>query len=212
MIGNVGQGWFKLPSLRTCISDLYHNRSKRVLGWPEMHRRSESYQDPTLSDAEYVKEFSHPIWLNMEDGPNFDIDMVPADRDTANGMCLFYSEGWSTVATLTRSHRIAVGGGYSGCLYSVYDAGGGVYKCVHTARPGDARPERYVVGLQRYALDHNWNLVHAVPTVGLNGHNGCTGIIIVTRISYNQPTPVVRTVRLERDPALSNIRRTRWET
>jgi hypothetical protein len=182
-----------------------------------MHSQSTGTLEVIFSERDRVKEFADPVTVSMGPGPDYDIDMVSTKMKMheTNGFCLYFEENWSTVATLTRDHCIAVGAGYSGCLYSVYDAGHGVFKCVHTARPGggafSASPDHYVVGLQRYALDRNWNLVQAVPTVGLVGQNGCVGVLIMTRISYDHPVPIVRTVRLQRDANLNSVGRARWE-
>jgi hypothetical protein len=171
----------------------------------------------TLSGFCRVKEAATSITLTIDPAPDEFIRVTPAQLALANGFHLAFDEDWSTVATLTRQHRIVVGGGYSGCLYSVYHDGHGNYKCVHTARPAGVRSDAFVVGIRTYARDRRWTLVHEVPTVadGTSGAGigGCVTTFLATRVSYTTaPTPIVRTVRLRQDAQGRSVHQDRFET
>jgi hypothetical protein len=207
-----------MVTIRTMISDLYHNHSRGVQGVGYLAATRIIQEQAVLSPTHRVKEFATPITLAVGGGPDNIISVDHADMNTAMGFALFFEDARSTIATLTRAHRIVVGGGYSGCLYSVYHAGRGVYICVHTARPADGRdPDRYVFALREYADDQRWTLVHEVPTrndgVSGPGINGCVTTFLATRVSYTvQPKPVVRTVRLRQDNQGLSVGWDRWET
>ncbi len=205
-----------MPSVRTIITDLYTNASKRMLGAGYLGS-VQRLQTTTLSEFYRVTEAATPILVTVGDGPDHNFNMASSTLTAGNGFYLFFEDGWSTVATLTRQQRIVAGGGYSGCLYSVYDAGGGVYKCIHTARPNGAMSDAYVAGIRGYAADQRWRLIHEVPTIadahGGAGVNGCVTTFLVTRVSYTvQPKPVVRTVRLRHNVQGYSVGRDRWDT
>ena len=90
-----------------------------------------------ISDADHVERKANPVHFSfgLQDF-KLVIDCDLADYPQANGFALGFQDATSTVATITRHHRIVGGGGYSGCLYSVYNVGNGEFKCIHTARPG----------------------------------------------------------------------------
>lgn len=205
-----------MPSVRTIITDLYSNTSKRILGVGTLGT-IQRLQCATLSPFFRVVEGAHPIVITAGGAPDFNFNMAASNLGAAKGFYLFFEDSWSTVATLTRPQRIVAGGGYSGCLYSVYDAGGGTYKCVHTARPSGAMSDTFVAGIRGYAAAQGWRLVHEVPTVadanGGAGVNGCVTTFLVTRVSYTvTPKPVVRTVRLRQNAQGYTVRADRWDT
>jgi hypothetical protein len=205
-----------VPDIRTIVSDLFHNRARRVLGMGTLGAQGPQLV-ATLSDFYRVTEAATAISTTVGGPPDNSISVVAAPLN-GNGFGLFFQEDWSTVATLTRTHRTVLGGGYSGCLYSVYFAGAGVYKCVHTARPNGATSDAFVAGIRGYAADRGWRLVHEIRTVtdefdGGAGVGGCVTTFFVTRVSYTiAPTPIVRTVRLRQDAQGYSVSRRRWNT
>jgi hypothetical protein len=205
-------------TIQTMISDLFSNRSRGVRGLTWVAGQGALEEGATLHPTYRVREAATPITLAVGGAPEFFFNADRAPKQTANGYCLCFEDKWSTVAMLTREHRIVVGGGYSGCLYSVYHAGGGVYMCVHTARPSDGlNADRYVALLRHYAQDQGWTLVHEVPTAndGVSGAgiNGCVTTSFATRVGYTVwPNTVVQTVRLRENAQGLSVRRDRWET
>lgn len=198
------------------ISDLYHNRSRGFSGAGYVQAAAAEEQGE-LSGFCHVTQYATPITLTAGAAPNNYFQMQRAPRVNANAFYLLFEEGKSTLATLTRAHRIVIGGGYSGCLYSVYHTGRGDYKCIHTARPGGPNADTYVQALRLYARDQRWTLIHEVPTVtdGVSGVgiNGCVTTFLATRVSYTtNPRPIVRTVRLRQDSQGNSVDRHRWET
>jgi hypothetical protein len=203
-------------TIQTMISDLYRGRSRGFRGVGFVNAAAFEEQ-ADLHHSLYVQQYATPITLAVGAGPEHYFNMARATRVAANAFYLGFVDGKSTVATLTRAHRIVVGGGYSGCLYSVYHAGAGVYKCVHTARPNNAFMEAYVEGLQLYAQSMRWTLVHAIPTrndgISGAGIGGCVTTFLATRVSYTvNPNPIVRTVRLRQDAQGNSVHQDRWET
>jgi len=201
-----------MPTLRTIISDLYHQRSNGVVGVGLLGSRS-PLETRTLSSFFRVEENATPITVSFDGAPDHMARVTAATPGAANGSCLFFHDEWSTVATLNRARRIVLGGGYSGCLYSVYSTGTGEYKCVHTARPKGPMSDAFVGGIRAYAAEQHWTLVHEVPTVGGVGVGGCVTTFMATRVSYTiNPTPVVRTVRLRQNAQGFSVGQDRFET
>ena len=200
-----------MPTIRTIISDLYNRRSAGLTGAGMLGATGGATIFNTLSQFYRVKMEARPVTVSFGGGPNHLTHFAAAPIGTANGMYLFFADDWSTVATLNRSQRIVAGGGYSGCLYSVYSTGNGDYKCVHTARPNGASRDAYVAGIRAYAADQHWTLVHEVPSTGGVGVNGCVTTSFVTRVSYTiAPTPIVRTVRLRENAQGLTVGQTRF--
>lgn len=201
-----------MPSIRTVVSDLYHNRVKGVGGGFTSVSTGVIRESATLSAPLNVSQNAQPVRFSFGLNSNFSmlIDVDKKDYAEANGFALMFEDGKSTLATINRAHRIVAGGGYSGCMYSVYSAGLGNYKCIHTARPGGANPDRYLVQLRQYAAAQNWNLIHEIPTAGLAGNNGCVTTFFLTRVSYNVHPVMVRTVRLQLDARGVSVGRHRW--
>jgi hypothetical protein len=175
-----------------------------------MGTRSERESAP-VSDPDHIVQKASPGKFSFG-LKNFSlvIDVEAADYPAANGFVLFFEDAWSTVATITRAHRIVGGGGYSGCMYSVYNAGGGQFKCFHTARPGGVNADTYLNYLRVYAAAQNWQLIHEVPTVGVTAP-GQT-VFTLTRVSYTVNPVKVRTVRLVLNQQGMSVRRDRWNT
>jgi hypothetical protein len=201
-----------MPTIRTVVSDLYHNRVRGVGGGFAALGRMSEREFGTVSAAHHVERKASPARFSFGMNSSFSlvIDVDAADYPAANGFVLFFEEALSTVATLTRAHRIVGGGGYSGCLYSVYRTPTGDFKCVHTARPGTANANTYVNELQQYAALQHWVLIRAIPTAGLAGNNGCVTTFFLTRVSYNVNPVVVRTVRLQLNANGLSVGRDRW--
>lgn len=199
-------------TLKTVVSDLYHNRAKGVGGgFGELGARAIS-EEAVISAPHHLKTLAQPaiFSFNMKNF-SFVIDVTRSTKPASNGSALFFEDGQSTMATITRAHRIVGGGGYSGCMYSVYKAPGGEFKCVHTARPSGANADKYLNELRTYAGLQGWTLVHEVPTVGLIDGN-CTTVFCLTRVSYTINPVVVRTVRLGLDRTGFSVTRHRWNT
>jgi hypothetical protein len=163
------------------------------------------------SDANHIKEYSQDVTVNAPAvaGRVTFTSPAPANlHDRSRGRWLYYDANWTTFATANRDCKIVAGRHYRGCLYSVYHTGNGNFVCTHTSRSlpstdplatGDALlgVNHWVVGLKRYALDRNWDLVHEIPTAGAaNGVAGVDNIGFVTRIMYNLNPVEVRTVRV----------------
>ena len=205
-----------MPSVPTIINDLYLNQSKSVTGWGMLGTVAPDEQ-ATLSGMFRVTQKAKYTTMAIGAAPDYNATRVAAPKMTANSVYLFFEDDWSTLATLTRSHRIAAGGGYSGCLYSVYNAGGGEFKCIHTARPNGANADLFVTGIRAYAADKRWTLVHEIPTVadalGGAGVNGCVTTFLVTDVNYTSvPNPTVRTVRLRQNAQGRSVGQDKWET
>lgn len=197
-----------MPTIRTIINDLYNNHSMGIGRKCDTSNAKEAL----LSDEYYVKKRRCPVTVSFGDAPNFRVNSDPVAHNAANGFYLYYRDRWSTVATITRARRIVLGGDYSGCLYSVYKAGRGVFKCIHTYRSSQDG-DYYVDKLRTYAANQGWTLVHEVPTVGAIGVGGCTSTFIVTRVSYTvKPNPIVRTIRLRLNNQGLSVARDRWDT
>lgn len=202
-----------MPSIRTVVSDLFHNRVRGVgRGFGQLERQNER-EWGDISDADHVIRKATPAKFSFG-MTNFSmvIDCDAADYPQANGFALMFEDAKSTVATITHAHRIVAGGGYSGCLYSVYRTPTGDFKCVHTARPGGANVNTYTTALAHYANTQNWVLVHAVPTAGAAQVAGCVTTFCLTRVSYTMNPVIVRTVRLRLDRNGFSVRRHRWNT
>jgi hypothetical protein len=202
-------------AIRTIVSDLYHNRVRGVgPGFGLLASKGEK-EWGVLSDNHHIERKASPAKFLL-DMKNFSlvVDVDSADNNAANGSVLFFEENLTTVATINRDRRIVGGGGYSGCLYSVYRVGNGEYKCFHTARPGGVgvNSDQYVNLLRSYAAAQNWILIHEVPTVGEATVGGCVTVFILTRVSYTINPVMVRTVRLSLDAQGMSVRRQRWNT
>jgi hypothetical protein len=203
-------------TVKTMISDLFHRRSLGFRGVGNVNAAAFE-QQADLHRSLHVQEYATPVTASVDPAPEFYFRVARSALNAANAFYLGFVDAKSTVATLTRAQRVVVGGGYSGCLYSVYHAGAGVYKCVHTARPNTAFAEAYVEGLRLYAQSMRWTLVHEIPTrndgVSGAGIGGCVTTFLATRVSYTvAPQAVVRTVRLRQDANGNSVRQDRWET
>ena len=200
------------PTIRTVVSDLYHNRAKGVGGGFGMLATRVISDDRDISTSHHLKTLNEPAKFSygMKNFA-FVIDVDRATKQTANGAALYFQDGHSTMATITRDQRIVAGGGYSGCMYSVYKAAGGEFKCVHTARPS-VDSDKYLDELRAYAKAEGWTLIHEVPTAGLVGTSGCVTVFCLTRVSYTLNPVLVRTVRLALDRTGMSVARDRWET
>lgn len=198
-----------MATIRTIVSDLFHRRSDAVLGTGFIGAAGAKV-DRTLSPFYRVEELYSPVAVSINADDT--VQLQAAAAGAANGQCLFFHDQWSTVAPLTRAQRIVAGGGYSGCLYSVYSLGNGEYRCVHTARPLGTMSDEYVRGVRAYAADQRWTLVHEVPTVGAAQVGGCVTTFLLTRVSYTiNPTPLVRTVRLRQNAQGKSVAQDRFE-
>lgn len=186
-----------MPSLNTIITDLSNRTSPAVLGTGILGASSKDFEKD-LNGFYRVKELGSAVTVGFDgDGS---VRVTKSSKADANGVVLWFEDAFSTVVTLNRQVPIALGGGYSGCLYSVYATGTGEFKCVHTARPGNAMSDDFVKGLRDYARDQRWTLVHEVPTVGAAGVAGCVTTFMVSRADYTvHPAATVRTVRLRQN-------------
>jgi hypothetical protein len=193
------------------ISDLYR---RRIQGVRKNLFHAGASDARVISQSHRMQYATTPVTVAIDGGvaPFFLTAPAAANVGAANGVYLFFEDAWSTMADLTRACRIAVGGDYAGCLYSVYDIGGGTYKCIHTARPSGPNAEASVALMANYAMQQRWRLVHMVPTRGLVGNNGCDLIYIATRVSYTvAPQPVVRTARVQLNQQSLIVGCDRWE-
>ena len=82
----------------------------------------------------------------------------------------------------------------------------GVFKCAHISRPG-TNSDRLVGLMAAYATSQGWTEIRAVPTVGLIGNNGCTGIICASYLITNVR---IETIRLEINSVGLIVGKTRW--
>jgi len=188
---------------------MYHNRVKGVGGG---FSTPSDREFGSLSGPLNVQQKASPAHFSfgMNTGLSYVLEAAAKNYGEANGFILNFEDGKSTLATLTRTHRIVAGGGYSGCIYSVYSAGHGKYKCIHTARPAGANPAQYINQLHQYAAQQHWQLIHEIPTAGLAGNNGCVTTFFLTRVSYNINPVMVRTVRLQLNSRGISVGRDRW--
>jgi hypothetical protein len=192
------------------VTDLYNKHSRGFRGVLEVEAYGTPDQYKVLSPENCVREWATPITLavvdvgDQPDQPEYFIKVARAPLNTANGFLLSFEDNYSTIATLTRAHPYVVGGGYSGCLYSVYHDGHSEFKCVHTPRPLTAKLDAYVEGIRAYARDRHWTLVHEVSTIkdahSGPGINGCVTTFMATHVKYIiNPRPMVFTVRLRQN-------------
>ena len=206
-----------MPTIRTMVADLYNNLATSVRGGGAVGARGWD-EDAVVSANSHINRKGSLVKVTI-DGANpawFRVDKTGPGTGR-NGWVLGYEVNKTTIVTLTHNRNICVSGDYSGCLFSVYERNGH-YRCCHTSRAlGDG--DVYVNALRQYAANHNWTLVHEVPTRndnlnGANGTqiNGCQGTLVVTRISYTINPNVVRTVRLRMNSQYLSVHRTRWVT
>ena len=199
-------------NLKTMIKDLNSGLHLGVRG--ALSGCEDEYRE--INGSHRIKQLGTYVKLSTAAAPNNYLLYAKAGCDTADGIYLDFDDMWSTMATITRTHRVVISGNFSGCLYSVYSTGSGEYKCFHTARPG-TDSDILVGPLRQYAADRRWQLVHEVPTrndanSGV-GMNGCNGTVVVTRVSYTiAPKPIVRTIRLRVDSMGRTVHRQRWDT
>ena len=66
-----------------------------------------------------------------------------------------------------------------------------MFRCAHISRPA-ATPNHLVGLMVAYAANEGWNEVRSVPTVGLIGNNGCTGIVCVSYLITNVRIETIR--------------------
>lgn len=210
-----------MTDLRRIISDLYHRRSNRIIGAGFIYAGG-THEHATLSGAYRIEYGATYVTLDIDTAqPGNPVTLTRATKQTGNAILLSFEENMTIIAKATRQHRIVVGGGYSGCVYSVYDLGNGDFICAHTARPHDnvtgVTHDDCVTALRAYAADHRWRLVQELPSradgVSGAGIGGCVTTAFATRISYNSGArPIVRTVRLRQDATGVSVAQHRWET
>jgi len=123
-----------------------------------------------------------------------------------NGSYLHYDAAWSTIANMDVNRRIIVSGNFSGCMFKVFKVSPGVFKCAHISRPGQDS-DRLVGLMDAYAASEGWTEVRAVPTVGLIGNNGCSGVICVSYLITNVR---IETIRLEISAHGMIVGKTMW--
>ncbi|MSP02880.1 MAG: hypothetical protein EXR07_17810 [Acetobacteraceae bacterium] len=123
-----------------------------------------------------------------------------------NGSYLHYDAAWSTIANMDVNRRIVASGNFSGCIFKVYMVSPGFFKCAHISRPG-TDSDRLVGLMGTYATSQGWTEIRSVPTVGLIGNNGCTGIICVAYLITNVQ---IQTIRLEINSVGLIVGKTMW--
>lgn len=123
-----------------------------------------------------------------------------------NGSYLHYDAAWSTIANMDVNRRIVVSGNFSGCMFKVYKVSPGVFRCAHISRPG-TDSDRLVGLMATYATSQGWTEVRSVPTVGLIGTNGCSGIICVSYLITNVQ---IETIRLQINSNGGIVGKTMW--
>lgn len=123
-----------------------------------------------------------------------------------NGSYLHYDAAWSTIANMDVNRRIVASGNFSGCMYKVYKVSPGVFKVAHISRPGQDS-DRLVRLMATYATSQGWTEIRAVPTVGLIGQNGCTGVFC---LSYLITNVRIETIRLSVGPTGLIVDKTMW--
>jgi hypothetical protein len=163
------------------------------------------------SESDRMIESSQDVSVNMPAGVGRVTFTSPAPtdlHDRRRGRWMYYDANCTTFAVANRDCKIVAGRHYRGCLYSVYYTGKGNFVCTHTSRSlpstdsraaGDALVgvDHWVVGLRRYAIDRNWEVIQEIPTAGAaGGMAGVDNIGFVTRIMYNINPMEVRTVRV----------------
>lgn len=196
----------------TMISDLQHRRLKGIRG--VLNGIPYSNQ---INTQHRIKLATTSIKVTKGSPPNSYLTFSETSLADADGFHLGYDEGWSTVATITRSHQVVISENFSGCLYSVYHTGKGEYKCFHTSRPAGSDSDLYVKILRDYARGHRWTLIHEIPTIADGrsgvGINGCTQTTVATRVKYTvSPRPQVHTIRVRLNSQNRSVHQHRWIT
>jgi hypothetical protein len=195
-----------MADLRRIISDLYHGRSNSMTGAGFIYAGG-THEHTTLSGAYRVEQGATYITVDIDTSkPGNPVTMARATKQTGNGILLSFQEDMTIIATATRQHRIVLGGGYSGCVYSVYSKGNGDFVCAHTARPfnnvTNVALDDCVTAFRSYAADQRWTLVQEIPTradgVSGSGINGCVTTAFATRIHYNSGARPMRHNRRNR--------------
>ena len=123
-----------------------------------------------------------------------------------NGSYLHYDAAWSTIANMDVNRRIIVSGNFSGCMFKVYQVSPGVFKCAHISRPG-TNSDQLVTSMAAYATAQGWTEVRAVPTAGLIGSDGCTGVVCVSYLITNVR---IETIRLQINSLGLIVGKTMW--
>jgi hypothetical protein len=192
-----------VPSLSTLIQDLENRTIQKILFPPDGATRGGLANISVISKGAHIQYDETPILCNFgtKDGGTVLTLQVDASfgRLEANGLLLGLEVDWTTIADVTRVKRLIIGRGYAGCLYTVFDVGGGTFRCAHTSREGGKSPEATADKLLVHARGQRWRVVHQVETRGLIGNDkGCTQVYILTRVDYTiNPRPRVQTVRLQ---------------
>jgi len=123
-----------------------------------------------------------------------------------NGSYLHYDAAYSTIANMDVNRRIIISGNFSGCMFKVYKVSPGIFKCAHISRPG-TNSDRLVGLMTTYATNEGWTEIRSVPTAGLIGNNGCTGVVCVSYLITNVQ---IETVRLQIDSHGRIVGHTMW--
>ncbi len=190
-----------MPSIQNLVADL-NNGSIAGVG------ASPSSDDENLFRAISAPQKVKYSFVHMKASLNGNrLSMASALRSIDfNGSYLHYDAAWSTIANMDVNRRIIVSGNFSGCMFKVYKVSPGVFKCAHISRPG-TDSDKLVGMMAAYANSEGWTEIRAVPTVGLIGNNGCSGIICVSYLITNVR---IETIRLEINSLGMIVGKTMW--
>ena len=191
-----------MPSIQNLVADL-NNGSIVGVGASPSSDLENNFR--VISDTHKVK-YSFVHMKASISGTNKLIMAAAMMSIDFNGSYLHYDAAWSTIANMDVNRRIIASGNFSGCMFKVFKASAGAFKCAHISRPGtDA--DRLVGLMDNYAASQGWTEVRAVPTVGLIGTNGCTGIICVSYLITNGQ---IQTIRLQVNSLGIIVGKTMW--
>ena len=179
-----------MPSIDTIVQDINSGTIVGVGAKPPPNIANSTTS--VISAPHKIKYFSELMKATIS--PTNRLACDPAQGLDFNGNYLHYADGFSTIANMDVNRRLVVSGNFSGCMYKIFDAGQGAFKCAHIARPGGANSDSLVQLIDIYAGQYGWTPIRSIPTVGLIGTNGCKEVIVLSRLITNTR---IETARLQ---------------
>jgi len=179
-----------MPSIATLVDDFHAGTVTGVGGMPD----SSTAVENEISGTCRVK-YKYSDAAATLSGTNRLSCAAAANGAQVNGRYLFFQDDWTTAADMDATHTIVVSGKFSGCMWKVFRAGVGLYKCVHIARPGGAGSDALVNLIsQGTAVQHKWVEVQSIPTTGMIQPGVTNEVFLVSQ--YHPAASRIKTVAI----------------